>query len=110
MKNYINEKYSKNKAAFVVKGEDRKLQRSIIQNGELIKFKDYFTIKAILKSEYIDFYGVSAQAVDYICKSGAIDSIKIGTTRVILLTNKTREYVPNSSKKRTSTMNSVERV
>lgn len=44
--------------------------------------------------------GVTNSAIAYLLDEGVIDFIKVGRQRVIVLTPKTLEYVPNSNTKR----------
>jgi len=47
-----------------------------------------------------DYLGVTVQAVDYAIGKGLIDWVVMDSVRFVVLTEATRTYVPNISKKR----------
>ena len=64
---------------------------------ELAK-KDVFKIETLTVAEYSQKYGggVSSQALSYAMENDKIDYVKVGKERLIVMTERTKLYVPNT--------------
>ena len=87
----------------VIRGDDMKIQKELIINKSVKSFDEVFKVKSMLKDEFAKFHNVTSQNIDYATENNKVDYVKIGTVIVILMTETTRTYSPNKSKKRIGT-------
>ncbi|CAB4185426.1 hypothetical protein UFOVP1492_64 [uncultured Caudovirales phage] len=61
-----------------------------------------FKVETLSISEYTEKYGggVSPQAVSYAMDNDKIDFVRIGKERLVVMTENTKTYVPNSHPRR----------
>jgi hypothetical protein len=92
--------------AYILRAEDGSLTRQVVTPDKkgvatVVQFDEYFNTDVKLVSEYCkQFGGVTPQSIDYLVSKGKIDFVRLGKSVVIVMSEFTRQYTPNLSKKR----------
>lgn len=70
-----------------------------------------FKAEVLSISEYTEKYGgqVSPQAISYAMDNDKIDFVRVGKERLVVMTEKTKTYVPNSHPRRGASDNKTPR-
>ncbi len=65
-----------------------------------LKGSSVFKVEVLSVSDYSKKYGnnVTPQALSYSMDNDKLDYVKLGNERFIVMTEKTKQYVPNASK------------
>lgn len=91
--------------AYVLRDENGSVCREIVTMHKgirvVVPYEEYFKVEVLNKHEYRVMFGnVTPQSIDYLIQKNIIDYVRVGKTVIIVMSDITKQYKPNSNKNR----------